>query len=63
MHFLQGQKKIQLTMSTQTKPNGLKLKFLTSLQNDKENSPLPLILYWELTIYIKAPILILCLEW
>lgn len=50
-------------MSTQTKPNGLKLKFLTSLQNDKENSPLPLILYWELTIYIKAPILILCLEW
>lgn len=26
-------------MSTQTKPNGLKLKFVTSLQNDKENPP------------------------
>lgn len=37
MHILQGQKKIQLTMSTQTKFNGVKLKFLTSLQNDKEN--------------------------
>lgn len=29
-------------MSTQTKPNGLKIKFLTSLQNDEENPPSPL---------------------
>lgn len=51
MHFLQGQKKIQLTMSTQTKPNGLKLKFLTSLQNDKENPPPPYFILRAHNIY------------
>lgn len=43
-------------MSTQTQLNSVKLKFLTSLQNDKETiSPF---LYRELIIYIKAPFVV-----